>query len=331
MELTRGGIFILTTKQSLIEKDFADALKAVARDLELKRYIQQSLELYPLFLRSAKRFVTGEHRTDGIEVGQLLTEKGYAVSLEYIGENTTIVEACRLAVQEFIGLMQDCKDKGIRARISLDLSHIGLSVTPELAYEHLMLLAAEAQNNGLSVVISMEESAKTDLILSIYKKAVVHYPIIGITLQAYLHRTPQDLTELLPYQGLIRIVKGAYQEPADRFIPRSELLDERYLELVDRCVQAGHSVSIAKHDEGIIRHIVERRYLHHAHVEAELLYGIRPDLGRQLKESGFPVRIYLTYGDEWYLYLCHRMAEFPPNLYMAITDMIKRTRTSDLY
>ncbi|MDQ0862041.1 proline dehydrogenase family protein [Bacillus sp. V2I10] len=315
-----------------IEKQFADSLKSIARNLEIKEYIQQSPELYPLFLSSAKRFVTGESREDGVSIGDKLIHKGYCISLEFIGENTVNKEECVRAKDEFIALMKECGNHGISSRISFDLSHIGLSVDPELAYQNLLEMAKEAQSHGLSLMISMEESAKTDQILSIYKRVVVEYSNVGITLQAQLYRTLNDLNELLNYPGVIRIVKGAYQEPSDICIPRSDKLDQRYLELVDLCVKAGHEVSIASHDEAIHKQIIERGYLQNPHVEAEMLYGIRPELCKQLKDDGLPVRVYLTYGVEWYLYLCHRIAEYPPNIYVAITDMIRGEKdSSQLY
>ncbi|CAK6481427.1 Proline dehydrogenase (plasmid) [Peribacillus frigoritolerans] len=193
-------------------------------------------------------------------------------------------------------------------------------------------MAEEAEKYHLSLMISMEESGKTDQILSIYKKVVVKYTNVGVTLQAQLHRTLNDLKDLLKYSGAIRIVKGAYQEPQDICIPRSERLDQRYLELVDLCVKAGHHVSIASHDEVIYKQIIESGYLQNPYVEAEMLYGIRPELCKQLKDDGLPVRVYLTYGSEWYLYLVHRIAEYPPNIYVAITDMIRGAEdTSVLY
>jgi len=252
--------------------------------------------------------------------------------LEFIGENTINKEECVQAKDEFIALMKECGNRGISSRISFDLSHIGLSVDPELAYQNLLEMAKAAQSHGLSLMISMEESAKTDQILFIYKKNVVEYSNVGITLQAQLYRTLNDLNELLNYSVAIRIVKGAYQEPSDICIPRSEKLDQRYLELVDLCDKAGHQVSIASHDESIHKQILERGYLQKPYVEAEMLYGIRPELCKQLKDDGLPVRIYLTYGVEWYLYLCHRIAEYPPNIYIAITDMIRGEKdSSQLY
>ncbi|MDQ0202265.1 proline dehydrogenase family protein [Neobacillus ginsengisoli] len=315
-----------------IEKQFADSLKSIARNLEIKEYIQQSPELYPLFLSSAKRFVTGESREDGVSIGDQLVHKGYRISLEFIGENTINKEECVRAKDEFIALIKQCSNRGISSRISFDLSHIGLSVDPELTFQNLLEMAKEAQSHGLSLMISMEESAKTDQILSIYKRVVVEYSNVGVTLQAQLYRTLNDLNELLNYSGEIRIVKGAYQEPSDICIPRSDKLDQRYLELVDLCVRAGHQVSIASHDEAIYKQIIQRGYLQNSNVEAEMLYGIRPELCKQLKDDGLPVRVYLTYGVEWYLYLCHRIAEYPPNIYVAITDMIQGAKdTSKLY
>jgi proline dehydrogenase len=315
-----------------VEKQFEDALKSIARNLEIKKYIQQSSELYPLFQRSAKRFITGESKEDGISVGDQLIHKGYRISLEFIGENTVNREECVQAKNEFIALIKECGNRGLNSRISFDLSHIGLSVDPELAFQNLLEMAEEAEKYHLSLMISMEESGKTDQILSIYKKVVVKYTNVGVTLQAQLHRTLSDLKDLLKYSGAIRIVKGAYQEPQDICIPRSEKLDQRYLELVDLCVKAGHHVSIASHDEVIYKQIIERGYLQNPYVEAEMLYGIRPELCKQLKDDGLPVRVYLTYGSEWYLYLAHRIAEYPPNIYVAITDMIRGAEdTSVLY
>lgn len=314
------------------EKQFADALKSVARNLEIKEYIQQSPELYPLFQKSAKRFVTGESKEDGLAIGKQLINKGYRISLEFIGENTVSKEACVQAKNEFLKLIQACGKQGLHTRISFDLSHIGLAVDSELAFQHLLEMAKEAHDNGLSLMISAEESNKTEQVLSVYKKAVARYTNIGITLQAQLYRSLDDLKELLSYSGAIRLVKGAFQEPLDICIPRSEKLNERYLELVDLCVEAKHSISIASHDEAIYKQVIEHGYLENPYVEAEMLYGIRPDLCKQFKDDGLPVRVYLTYGSEWYLYLTHRIAEYPPNIYAAITDMIQGVEdTSVLY
>jgi proline dehydrogenase len=110
-----------------IENQFADSLKSIASNLEIKEYIQNSPELYPIFRSSAKRFVTGESREDGISIGNQLIQKGYHISLEFIGENTKSEKECVQAKDEFISLMKECGNREISSRISFDLSHIRLA------------------------------------------------------------------------------------------------------------------------------------------------------------------------------------------------------------
>ncbi|MBG9795937.1 proline dehydrogenase [Paenibacillus dendritiformis] len=302
-----------------LEKKFAEAMKSIARRADVKTYVEQTPAIYQLLQRAAAKYVTGEDRQDGLEAGRQLADKGYAISLEYIGENTVDVQACEAAALELSLLIHALAERGI-ARVSFDLSHIGLSLDGDLAYKNLTVLGALARQAGIELFVSMEESAKTDAILSIYERATAAYANIGITLQAQLNRTAQDMNGLQSIPGRIRIVKGAYQESDHLAIPRSSALNERYVQLVEQAIRIGHRVSIATHDESIIDEVIKRRWIHEPGVEFELLYGIRPDLS-QLKKAGYPVRIYLTYGREWYLYLCHRIAEYPPNLFQAILDI----------
>ncbi|WP_169082415.1 proline dehydrogenase family protein [Paenibacillus sp. PL91] len=303
-----------------LEKQFTAALKSIARRSDLKSYVEQTPQLNRILRHAAARFVTGEARQDGLDAGQKLIAKGYAISLEYIGENTTDASECEAAVKEMMTLIDDFGQKGTPARVSFDLSHIGLSLDTELAFSNLMKLAEQAQRAGVELFISMEESSKTGQILSVYKRAASIYPNVGITLQAQLKRTPQDLA-MLASPCRVRIVKGAYQESDDRSIPRSPALNERYVELVESSIRQGHFVSIATHDEQIIKTLLDQG-LTGSNIEFEMLYGIRPDLSSRLKAAGHPVRIYLTYGQEWYLYLCHRIAEYPPNLFQAVIDLV---------
>lgn len=307
------------------ELQAAEALKFIARNEQIKTYLQSS-DLYPLLHRAAKRFVSGETRDEAISRAKELMAKGYVVSLEYIGENTRMENECASAKNELITLIHSAGECSVQSTISFDLSHIGMSIDPELALHHLVEIAKESQLYGLAVMISMEESAKTNQILSIYKNAVMKYPNIGITLQAHLYGSDEDIKELLNYPGRIRLVKGAYQEPTDMALPRSKRLDQRYLQFADTIAKAKHPLSIASHDAAIIEEIQNRNYLEHSHVEVEMLYGVQPQLLKELKDRGYRSKVYLTYGQEWYLYLCHRLAEYPPNIYVAIADMIEPNR-----
>jgi proline dehydrogenase len=306
------------------ESRFSKALKSIARDQELKAYFQNSKELFPIFIKGAKRFVAGETRTEGIERVINLYNKGYQVSLEFIGENTTCEEECMLAKNEFKELIKDLGNNQLKATVSFDLSHIGMMISDEVAFTNLEELAKEAQKHNIQLMISMEESQKTDKIFSLYKRISKSFSNVGITLQVHLKRSFIDLNDLLKTSGRIRLVKGAYQESEGIYIPRSEELNKRYIEFVSMCIDNNHPLSVATHDENILMDLKAKGFLYSPNVEVEMLDGVRPDILRSLKEDNIQAKVYVTYGSEWYLYLVHRIAEYPPNIYTFISDIIEQ-------
>ncbi|MEA0551912.1 proline dehydrogenase family protein [Lysinibacillus irui] len=311
------------------ERRFSKALKSIARDQELKAYFQNSKELFPIFIKGANRFVAGETRTEGIERVINLYNKGYRVSLEFIGENTTSLEECMLAKNEFKELIKDLGYNQMKATVSFDLSHIGMMISDEVAFTNLEELAKEAQQHNIQLMISMEESQKTDKILSLYKRISKSFSNVGITLQVHLKRSSIDLNGLLKTSGRIRLVKGAYQESEGIYIPRTEELNKRYIEFVSMCIDSNHPLSVATHDENILMDLKEKGFLYNSNVEVEMLDGVRPDLLRSLKEDNIQTKVYVTYGSEWYLYVVHRIAEYPPNIYTFISDMIEQSTNRD--
>ncbi|MCR2806569.1 proline dehydrogenase family protein [Paenibacillus soyae] len=315
------------------EQQAAAALRIIARDANMKASVRQSAELYQLLWRAAQRFVTGETLPEALESAQHLAAMGYGLSLEPIGENTEELAACRAAVATFSALIEELGRLSLAETVSLDLSHIGLNLGEELARGHLTELAELARQHGVSLMIGMEESAKTEAILGVYKRTAGRYPNVGVTLQAHLHRSPADLTELMQYPGKIRLVKGAYGEKPEVALPRSEELNRRYLDMAERLLENGHPCSIATHDEALlceIGRIAGERLPGFA--EFEMLYGVRPERLNELRLGGNACRIYLPYGPEWYLYLCHRLAEHPNNIFRALTDIVSPTkREEELY
>ncbi|WP_409367253.1 proline dehydrogenase family protein [Lysinibacillus sp. 38-6] len=298
------------------------ALKSAARNHQMKDAFLLSNELYPLLLKAARRYVAGEERTEAIAIAKNMSSKDYRFSLEFIGENTVLLEECQKATKEFMALIEELGKISMKQTVSFDLSHIGLSINKEVAYNHLLQLVQQANKYDILLMVSMEESSKTDDILTIYKMIAAQYDNIGITLQAHLYRTELDIQELVQYPGKIRIVKGAFQEPSTIAFERSEELNSRYLQYVDLLIKLKHPISIATHDESIIQVMEQRQYFHQANVEIEMLYGIRPDLLQSLKEKGYNCKVYLPYGQDWYLYLCHRLAENPENVYLALADIL---------
>ncbi|WP_271304692.1 proline dehydrogenase family protein [Exiguobacterium sp. MMG028] len=306
------------------EKRFVDSLKSIARNQDIKSYIQNDDNLYRLFLSGAKRFVAGEKREDGIERAIQFQTEGHRVSLEFIGENTMSETECNRAKNEFLELMIELGKHLRHFTISLDLSHIGMMVSDELAISNLLELAIEAKRYDATIMISMEESAKTERILSIYNHVEEIHSNIGVTLQVHLKRTEADLLKLVQKQRRIRLVKGAYQEDEGVYTPRSNELNDRYVKFVEKCQSTNQMLSLATHDVSLLNLLEEKGLLRGSHVEVEMLDGVQSELLNSLKQRGISTKKYVTYGTEWYLYVVHRIAEHPSNIYTFISDVINQ-------
>jgi proline dehydrogenase len=313
------------------EFEVAEALKQVALNEDIKAYVLQHPSLYAPLLQAALRFIGGETLTHCTETAKSLNQQGFAVTIDYMGESTRDVEMAEHATQEFLNVIQVINTQNLDSSISLDLSHIGMVIDTELAYANACILARAAQEAGLEVMISMEGIDRTSLILEMHRRLCENFTNVGITLQAYLHRTENDLEEVLQRPGKVRLVKGAYAAPPDLAKPRGAKLDESYCQLMERLVTSGHLCSIATHDPALLdpvslkyaHRLIQEEVVKPNNIEFEMLKGVTPDRLETLKSYGYRTRVYLPYGQEWHLYLCNRLAEYPPNIYQAIIDAIK--------
>lgn len=304
-------------------KQAALALKSIARDEDIKAYILREANLHKVLLRAARRFIGGERLQECLSDAQSLNSEGFAVTIDYMGESTRDEQMSREAAQEFERVIGSISEHGLDSSVSLDLSHIGLAVDEELCYEQARLLAQRAGAAGLEMMISMEGSERTEQVLSVYQRLAENFENVGITLQAYLHRTPRDLTEALKRPGRIRLVKGAFEEPEEKAMTRGAETDVAYRSCVEKVLLESHPCSISTHDRQLLDHadqFVRDNELSTENVEFEMLKGVERERLAGMRDLGYRARVYLPYGEEWYLYLCHRLAEHPPNIYQAISD-----------
>lgn len=311
-----------------IEFEVAETLKRVALDEEIKAYVLQHPTLYQPLLHAARRFIGGETLIECIEAAKSLNQQGFAVTIDYMGESTRNADMAEQATQEFLQVIQAIAQQNLNSSISLDLSHIGMILDTELGYKNACVLAEAAQSAGLEMMISMEGTDRTSLILEMHQRLCETFENVGITLQAYLHRTPDDLKQAVQRPGKIRLVKGAYATPPDLAKPRGADLDASYRQLMEQLLTSGHQCSIATHDPTLLD-LIPLEYAHRAtqergieldKIEFEMLKGVAQERLEVMKSYGYRTRVYLPYGREWHLYLCNRLAEHPPNIYQAITD-----------
>ena len=291
----------------------------------------------------ASRFVAGERLEDAIKVVGQLNQKGIQATLDHLGEHTSTPEEARKATQDILRIFDAIDAAGVRANVSIKLTQIGLRLGEELCAENLRMIVDYARDHQNFVRVDMEDTPWTDLTLHLFFQMHAACPEhIGIVLQSYLYRTEKDVRAVTAEAGRIRLCKGAYKEPADVAYPKKKDVDANYDRLAALMMDASKSLGapqlsadgrfpplpgFATHDPNRIefaRACAERAGLPRQAIEFQMLYGIRRDLQEQLAQQGFPVRVYVPYGTEWYPYFMRRLAERPANIWFFVSNFFRK-------
>jgi proline dehydrogenase len=311
-----------------LEVDAARALLRIARDERIKTYVQEERPLHDALLGAALRYIASEDLETCVSIARRINASGHAVTIDFLGESTRTRDVAEEAASAFHAVIEAIIANHLLGSVSLDLSHLGLLIDPDLAHQLTSGLAEQAANAGFDLMISAEGSERTDDVFAGYERLAARFPNVGITLQARLHRTAEDLSRVLALsgRGKIRVVKGAFDEPPSVALPCGVELEDAYVAFVERIIANGRPVSIATHDPMVLSRLVDLAESHADQAEIEMLYGVQSERLALLHERSLPTRVYLPYGYEWFLYLTHRLAEHPPNVYRAISDAVSGWR-----
>ncbi len=299
----------------------AQVLRRLALDEELKWRVPADPLLGPLVRKVARRFVAGESLTDALDRAKRILADGHRVNVEYMGESCRDQQRATAETEVFLEaarlLPPGCS-------ISLDLSHIGLAVDDELALANASRIAQATAETAREMIISAEGSDRTDAVLALHRTLCERFDHVGITVQARLHRTADDLQGLLALPGRVRLVKGAFLEPQTIAYPREDpALATAYLNYAEQLADSGRLCSFATHDWDLIHridHHLGGRGHETAPWEFETLLGLGPDRLSAMAKQGHPTREYVVFGTEWWLYVCNRLAEDPQRLLQALID-----------
>lgn len=218
--------------------------------------------------------------------------------------------------------------KGLRTEISVKLTQLGLDLSPDLCFGHLKTIIARS-SKGSTVWIDMEASNYVDVTLDLYRRALCEFPNVGVCLQAYLHRTKDDIAKLLPLRPSIRLVKGAYMEPPEIAFPHKADVDGNYFELGKDLLRAKKEkacvrVAFATHDVAMIRRLSEhaaQQGFSKADFEVQMLYGIQRAEQERLAMEGCTSIVLVAYGTFWYPWFVRRLAERPANLWFIARNV----------
>jgi proline dehydrogenase len=276
----------------------------------------------------ASRFVAGEDLDACVAVLRGLNERGLHANTTLLGEDVLDEAEARAVADEYLAILARLRQEELRANVALKLTHLGLDIDEELAYENVKRVVERAVELGNFIRIDMEYSALVDPTLRIYRRLRgAGLDNVGTVLQSYLYRTPQDLESLLPLAPNLRLVKGAYLEPESVAYPKKADVDAAYLRLVERSLTGGGYTAIATHDEPMIEHALafaEREGIGRDRFELQMLYGVRPQLQLALAARGYKVLVATPYGPEWFPFFTRRLAERPANLTFVVRNLVRR-------
>jgi proline dehydrogenase len=283
---------------------------------------------YPFVRRSVSRFMPGETLDDALGAAEILRGKKIGAVFTHLGENIKDRAEAQQVAEHYLEVLKRIREKGLQAEISVKLTQLGLDLSPDLCFEHLNAIIERAQKDSI-VWVDMEASNYVDATLDLYRRALKAHSNVGVCLQAYLHRTKDDLAKLLPLRPSIRLVKGAYNEPPGIAFPRKQDVDESYFELgkqmlkakkENRCVRA----AFGTHDLALIRRLAEyasTEGFSKKDFEVQMLYGIQRAEQERLTNEGCTSIVLVAYGGYWYPWFVRRLAERPANLWFMVRNI----------
>jgi len=294
--------------------------------LSTKPMVTRPISATGMKLGFARRFIAGETLEDALKTAAELNSKGLLVIMNQLGENVTQRSEAEAAYESYHKILRELSARGIRGNITIKPTQLGLDFAPDLCRDLTLKLASEAASLGNFVEIDMEHSSVCGATIDLFEQVRSRHDNVGLAVQAYLHRTGDDLTRLAPLHPKIRLVKGAYLEPATVAFPEKRQVDESYRALMETLFKDGFTPAIATHDEAMIGHALELARaggLANHRWEIQMLLGIRRDLQEQLARDGIRVRVYVTFGTQWVPYFMRRLAERPANVAFVIKSLLR--------
>lgn len=278
----------------------------------------------------AERFVAGETLEKAIAVVRDVNARTMSATLDHLGENVTSKQEAIEATNAACSMLAALTSAGVDCNASLKLTQLGLDLGDELARENLRRILDRAAESDTFIRIDMESSEYVDRTLDIFYRLFETYQNVGVVLQACLYRSAQDLERLIVAKARVRLVKGAYLEPASAAFQQKVDVDANFVKLTEMLLADAHYPAIATHDPAMIaaaKRFAAGHQIAASSFEFQMLYGIRRDLQTSLVAEGYRMRIYIPYGSHWYPYLMRRMAERPANV-MFVLGSIAREVTA---
>lgn len=274
----------------------------------------------------AHRWVAGETLEDAIAAARTLNASRFPVSLDLLGENVLDKDGAIRAADTYVAMFDRIATENLDGNISLKLTQLGLDLDPALCESLVARIADSAARHRNFLRIDMEGSPYTQRTVDLCKRVRAKTDAVGTVIQSYLRRSEQDVRDLIAVGCRIRLVKGAYKEPAEIAFPAKADVDANFVSLMKILLPSGIYHGIATHDPRMIdatKNFASSNGIGKGKFEFQMLYGIRTDLQRQLIGEGYRLRVYIPFGTDWYPYFMRRLAERPANLTFFLRNLFR--------
>ncbi|MFE9441291.1 proline dehydrogenase family protein [Streptomyces sp. NPDC006602] len=300
---------------------------AASRSDRIRRLISAA----PVTKQVVERFIPGETVDEIVPIVRELTDRGLELTMDVVGEDITTPEQAAAARDAYLELVDRLKplELGTRAEMSVKLSMFGQALPGghELALANVRPVVEAAAAIGTTVTLDAEDHTTLDSMFAIHEELRKDFPQTGCVIQAYLFRTEADARRLAAAGSRVRLVKGAYKEPAEVAHQHKHEIDKAYVRILKVLMEGEGYPMIGSHDPRLIS--IAQELAHRAgrkldEYEFQMLYGIRGHEHLRLAAEGHRMRVYTAYGTDWYGYFMRRLAEKPANLRFFARSMITK-------
>jgi len=281
--------------------------------------------------RSVVTFMPGETIEEAIAAATALKPSGITTILTRLGENLTRVEEAAEVRDHYLKVLDLIRAAGIDSQVSIKPTQLGYDQNPELCFTYCAELLARAEAQSTFFWLDMESSPYVEGTIALFRRLRERSSKVGIAIQAYLFRSEKDIESLVALGSAIRLVKGAYLEPASVAYPNKADVDANYFKLASRLLaddnqKPGALTHIATHDiplQDRLRQVITERRVDASRYEFAMLYGIQTSRQVELARAGVRTRCLISYGEYWFPWYMRRLAERPANIWFVVKNIFR--------
>nr|WP_319401618.1 proline dehydrogenase family protein [uncultured Carboxylicivirga sp.] len=288
----------------------------------INKLIAQSLPYFPkkFVWIFSKKYIAGETIEEAIIASQQLNNKKIAVTIDLLGEFIKNLDEAKENTTKYLEIIERFEAVKVDGNYSLKPTSFGLLLNEEKCYEYVREIVACAAKHDSFIRIDMEDSPCVDMEIELYRKLKAEFPKnVGLVVQAYLRRTHSDLQNLMDIHSEeaplnFRLCKGIYVEPKEIAFKDGKEINDNYLKNLEYLLTNKVRVGIATHDRKLVEgafKIIEKHNIPGDQFEFQMLYGVTPELRKEIVNKGFRMRVYVPYGKDWFGYSTRRLKENP--------------------